>query len=173
MPLEKTGTCKHCGYPSMHCICNQHNQAGTTHRRNTSGDVARYQHFSNYHEQTDDYARTAEYSRTQTEQKVNIDIMPVHNENLVTFHSRTELSATESIKYAQNKHIYGGRKPWPSHTNSATCPVCTLSQQVETYRQILLSLSKLIDLSKYKIIVERGVTPLLTNFNIVPTKLDQ
>jgi len=167
MPLEKTGTCNSCGYEKLHCICHNEQPYGTTNRRNTSGETQRYQHFSNYYDnQENDYARTSAIASRGEDRKFMEELLPVNNETLDIFYARSDIASNKLIEHSMHKHIYGGRKPWPSHTSSRYCPICTLCQQVETYRQIIQSLAELQDVSLLKFKVETGVTPLHTTLTL-------
>ncbi len=165
MPLAKTGTCSSCNYEKIHCICRNQNQHGTVYRRNTHGETAKYQHFQNP-DNYNDYSTTSTIASQSDERKFMEELFPMDKETLDIYYARTDIATNKCIESSIYKHIYGGRKPWPSHTSSRYCPICTLSQQVETYRQIIESLSQLQDLSKLQLHVETGVTPLHTTITL-------
>ncbi len=68
------------------------------------------------------------------------ELFPVDKETLSNYIKRSDIGATALIQSSMHKHIYGGRKPWPSHTSSRYCPVCNLCQALETLRQIIIQL---------------------------------
>ncbi len=173
MPLEKTGTCNSCGYQKIHCICHNQNQHGTMYRRNTSGEIAKYQHYQNYQDTNNDqYAETARINRHSDEQKFMEELWPVNGENCATYLARTSIASTELIKHAMHKHIYGGRKPWPSHTSTRYCPVCTLCQLVNTLTDILIALSEIQDISKLTLYIQlEANNPLNTKISFKSFKI--
>ncbi len=151
MPLAKHGTCSSCGYEKQYCICETNNQHGTIYPRNTSGETRKFQNYDHYNSNTDDYARTAPMYRDPygNERKFMEELYPVNDETVSTYLKRTEIASDQLIQSSMHKHIFGGRKPWPSHTSSRYCPVCTLCQFVETLTQIL----QLLPDTKLKFIV--------------------
>lgn len=168
MTLAKTGTCASCGYEKIHCICHNKNQYGTIYNRNTSGERRKYQNYQDYESDNyNDYSQTSRISSRDIERKFMDEFFPVTNETLDIYYARTAIATHELIESSMYKHIYGGRKPWPSHTSSRYCPICVLCQQVETYRQLIEKLSDFIDLSQYQFKVSTGVTPLHTTIEII------
>ncbi len=151
--LAKTGTCPSCGYEKVHCICNNRNQAGTTNLRNTSGQTRKFQNYQNYSDH-DDYAETSRIYRGSDEEKFMAEFYPIDGETMDIYIARTQLAEEKLIEHSMYKHIFGGRKPWPSHTSTRYCPVCTLCQFVNIHRDIWLSLSQIMDVSKFKIHVK-------------------
>ncbi len=168
--LSKTGTCTSCGYEKIHCICHNKNQRGTTYNRNTSGQTEKYQHYQNYQETNNDqYAETSRINRGSDEEKFMEEFNPVQDELLSTYISRTAIATEKLIEHSMFKHIYGGRKPWPSHTSTRYCPVCTLCQFVNTLRATLISLSEIQDISLLKFEVHLSVRWQDSTFIIKPT----
>jgi len=152
MPLAKTGTCEHCNYEKMFCICNNNKLRNyNTGKRNTSGDLVRPP-YQNYQEQ-DDYSRHQHYQANDMERKFMQEFFPIDKENLTNYISRTNLAAEKCIESSIYKHLYGGKKPWPSHTTSRYCPICILAQQVEQLRQLIISISENHDLSQDKLTI--------------------
>ncbi len=158
--LSKTGTCSSCGYEKIHCICHNQSQAGTIYARNTSGETGKYQHFENYSNNPDDYSETARIYRHSNEQKFMEEFYPQENEELSTYISRTATATNKLIEHSMHKHIYGGRKPWPSHTSTRYCPVCTLCQFVNNLTDIILAFSEQVDISKFRFNIIKDVDPL-------------
>ncbi len=157
--LAKMGTCPSCGYEKVHCIC--HNQqGGTIYKRNTSGETQKYQHFQNYSNNPDDYSETARIYRNSDQQKFMEELYPVQDEELSTYISRTATASSKLIEHSMYKHIYGGRKPWPSHTATRYCPVCTLCQFVNNLTDIIIAFSKVTDISKLRFDIISDVNPL-------------
>ncbi len=154
--LAKTGTCTSCGYERVHCICYNQNQHGTTHRRNTSGETTKYQNFQNY-QNHDDYAETSRIYRNSDEKKFMEEFYPIDKENLATYLARTSIAEEKIIEHSMYKHIYSGRKPWPSHTSTRYCPVCTLCQFVNIWRELGNAMSQVMDISKWQINVTSDV----------------
>ncbi len=158
--LTKTGTCPSCGYEKVHCICNNQKQYGTMYKRNTSGETQKYQHFQNYSSNPDDYSETARIYRNSDEQKFMEELFPQDNEELSTYISRTSTASNKLIEHSMYKHIYGGRKPWPSHTATRYCPVCTLCQFVNNLTDIIIAFSQYTDISKFRFNIIKDVDPL-------------
>lgn len=119
-------TCSGCGFQRKDCICGK--------RRNTSGSVVAY---SNYN----DLRGAADYSTTrrtlrETERTYFQELLPVNDEELITYFERTSQQAQKLIEHSIFHHLYGTKQTWSCHTSTRYCFICTLCQQVETLRQI-------------------------------------
>ncbi len=130
------------------------------YKRNTSGETQKYQHFQNYSNNPDDYSETARIYRNSDDQKFMEELFPVQDEELSTYISRTATASNKLIEHSMYKHIYGGRKPWPSHTATRYCPVCTLCQFVTNLTDIIIAFSKVTDISKLRFDIISDVNPL-------------
>ena len=110
-------------------------------KRNTSGDVTRYQHHTN---PTDLYNDPSRFSETSSiprydnshnvrnkERKFIEELVPIDGELLSTYIQRSRLSASKTVEDSTYLHIWGTSKTWPSHNGDRYCPVCILSQQLE------------------------------------------
>ncbi len=166
MGLSKTGTCPSCGYEKIHCICNNKNQHGTMYNRNTSGETQKYQYFQNYSNNPDDYSETARIYRHTDEQKFMEELNPVNEEYVTSFIARTAIATEKLIEHSMYKHIYGGRKPWPSHTATRYCPVCTLCQFVNLFRDFCIELSNVIDISNLMIHTTLDTTSHMSSMSL-------
>ncbi len=156
MPLAKTGTCDHCNYEKMFCVCNNNKLRNyNTGKRNTTGDLVRPP-YQNYSEQ-DDYTRRQHYQSNDMERKFMQEFFPINGEPLTNYISRTNLSSEKIIESSVHKHLYGGKKVWPCHTTSRYCPICILAQQVEQLRQIITTLAETQDLSNLTLTVSTNM----------------
>ncbi len=127
------------------------------HKRNTTGDTVKFQYYDNYNSNTSDYSETARINRNTDEKKFMEEFYPVDKELMSTYIARTQTAENKLIEHSMYKHIYGGRKPWPSHSSTRYCLVCTLCQFVNIHRDIWISLSQIIDVSKLQLNVTNDV----------------
>ena len=98
-----------------------------------------YQHYDNYNKPHEDYSITSPiYRSAETEERKFVEeAWPVDKEPLTTWINRTSIHEKELIEHIMYKHIFGGKRPWPSHTTSRYCPVCVLAQFVNVTKAVM------------------------------------
>ncbi len=85
------------------------------------------------------------------------ELIPVDNEEILTFIKRTDIAESKCLKYGYNHHLHGTKRVWSCHTSSRYCFICTMCQLLETNRAIAYSLPKFIDLSNLRLRVNYDV----------------
>ncbi len=132
-------TCPHCGYARTFCICGK--------KRNTSGDVQKFQNYEDYTTDSDNYAMTAKFKRPldKHEKKFLEELNPINGEELSTWLKRSDLSASNLCGYAHSQHLWGTSKgEWACHRTSRYCFICTSIQHIQILRIMGQSIFKLL-----------------------------
>ncbi len=122
-------TCPSCGYARTFCICGR--------KRNSSGDVQKFQNYQDYTNDADNYAMTAKFKRPldKHEKKFMEELNPVNGEELQTYIKRSDLSALNLCGYAHSQHLWGTSKgEWACHRTSRNCFICSLIQHIQILR---------------------------------------
>jgi len=136
-------TCPSCGYARTFCECGR--------KRNSSGDVQKFQNFQDYTSDSDNYAMTAKFKRPldKSEKKFLAELNPVNGEAISTYMKRSDLSAQNVCGYAHQQHLYGTSKgEWACHRTSRYCFICTQTQHIQILRIMIQALYTKIDISK-------------------------
>ena len=126
-------TCSNCGFQMRDCECGK--------KRNTSGEVQRYQHHTNpidlyndpqrFSETTSIPRYNNELQNRNKERKFISELIPLDGELVETWIKRTRISTSKTVEDSTYLHIWGTSKTWPSHNGDRYCPVCILAQQLE------------------------------------------
>ncbi len=122
-------TCPSCGYARTFCICGR--------KRNTTGDVQKFQNYQDYTTDGDNYAMTAKFKRPldKHEKKFLEELNPVNGESLITYMKRSDLSASNVCGYGHSQHLWGTSKgEWACHRTSRYCFICTQIQHIQMLR---------------------------------------
>lgn len=175
--MEKT--CPRCGYQRTHCKCgrngtprdinnpsanrtcrtckNRMDYCSCGRRRNTSGDVVRYQNYQDYTKENEDFSRTSRIFRASSEDRKFLEeLFPVDGEEVSSYMQRSSIQRREIVEYAMHRHLYGTSKTWPCHTQNRYCPVCVLCQEVEVNRSLMNSLLKTYpNLGKDRVLIKK------------------
>ncbi len=131
------GTCSHCGYEMEKCQCG--------HKRNTSGDVASFSHYTNYSDEKNMFSMTTPhmYQRDEEANKFFEEILPINTEDVKVWIERTQVHTTKLTEYSRNQHIYGTRTTWACHKSSRYCFICTLCDFVDVLRMFIQGIQDL------------------------------
>lgn len=140
-------TCTHCGFQRSQCVCGK--------KRNTSGDVALFNNYTDFRG-TADYALTSRISRTNpSERKLMEELQPIDGEELTTFIKRTDIAEEKLNEYSIAQHLWLTKKGvWACHSGSRYCFICTLVQLNNCNKAFLSILPSIIDISNLRIRVD-------------------
>ncbi len=136
-------TCPSCGYTRTFCICGR--------KRNTSGDIQKFQNYEDYTSDNDNYAMTAKFKRPldKFEKKYLKALNPVNGEAIPTWIERSDLSANEVCTYGHAQHLWMTKKgEWACHRTSMNCFICTMIQHIQNLRITTQALHQKTDISK-------------------------
>ena len=136
-------TCPHCGYARTFCICGR--------KRNTTGDVQKFQNYQDYTTDSDNYAMTAKFKRPldKHEKKFLEELNPINGEAITTWIKRSDLSASNVCGYGHSQHLWGTSKgEWACHRTSRYCFICTQIQHIQILRITIQAIHEHIDIEK-------------------------
>lgn len=156
-------TCSSCGYQMAYCECGK--------RRNTSGDVAKFNNYQDYYSNNwarKNFAMTSRIERhSEAERKFMEELIPIDGENAITYIQRTDINEAKLIEHSIWYHLYGTRKgAWPCHTSSRYCFICNCCQMLEINRQVILEMGNFLDLSKLIIKVTQDPDKILPKIHL-------
>lgn len=135
-------TCPRCGYQRTHCQCGlgtqkfcnacsnpiQYCRCGRG--RNTDGSHKEYHQWDGWSSTAEEEFSTTSriFRRNPDEAHLMEEIIPIPNEELLTYVQRAYSSRRRQVEYLMHRHIYGTKRTWPCHTTTRTCPVCAMCQ---------------------------------------------
>ncbi len=124
--MEKT--CDHCGYQRTFCQCGR--------PRNTSGEVTKFQNYTDYTGAELDFGLTSPMRRSSKEQRAEKkyieELNPTNKEKLYTYLQRTQKGMAAVRQKSHSYHLWETKKGiWPCHSTSRYCFICVKNQYLE------------------------------------------
>lgn len=125
-------TCPHCGYEINQCRC------GTGEAGTTPTIPGKFNYYQDYSKDDTPYARTSPIQRNSGVVKHFPELSPLNDESVTIWAERIDRKAHDLTQHARWYHLYGTRKaPWPCHSTTMYCFICTLCDLVDNMRHYI------------------------------------